>query len=123
MVSNKPEQRLKRNEVLSAFIIMHLNRLGWNCARLASESRLSKTTITRMVTGIDHLGRPYCASLNQILALILAFKLNDDEIKELFLAAAPQISICLEARDNKLSVDKVDDRLYNEGLPILSKTK
>ena len=118
MAQNQPE-RSPEHKTLSQLVNEHLNRRGWSCAELARRSHLSKTTVHRIITNIDHRGNTYRTSLEVVAALVIAFQLNDEEADELFHAAFPQFRIWKEARDKRYSIEETNDLLYAKGFPVL----
>ena len=118
MAQKQPEQR-PENKTFSELVCYHLDRLGWNYADLSEESHVSKTTICRIVSNLDHRGNTYRTSVEAVAALVIAFQLNDEEANELFHAAFPQFLVWKEARDKHYSIEETNDLLYDRGLPVL----
>ena len=118
MAQKQPEQR-PENKTFSELVCYHLDRLGWNYADLSGESHISKTTICRIVSNLDHRGNTYRTSIEVVTAFAIAFQLNDEEANELFHAAFPQFLFWKEARDKHYSIEETNDLLYDRGLPVL----
>ena len=120
MAQKRPEQS-PENKTFSELVCYHLDRLGWNYADLSEESHISKTTICRIVSNLDHRGNAYRTSIEVVAAFAIAFQLNDEEANELFHAAFPQFRVWKEARDKHLSVLDTNILLSAKGLPLLTK--
>ena len=118
MAQKRPEQS-PENKTFSELVCYHLDRLGWNYADLSEESHISKTTICRIVSNLDHRGNTYHTSIEVVAAFALAFQLNNEEANELFYAAFPQFGVWIEARDKHYSIEETNDLLFERGFPVL----
>ena len=118
MAQKQPEQR-PENKTFSELVSYHLDWLGWNYADLSEGSHISKTTICRIVSNLDHRGNIYRTSIEVVAAFAIAFQLNDEEANELFHAAFPQFLVWKEARDKHYSIEETNDLLYDRGFPVL----
>lgn len=65
----------------------------------------------------------YRPERNTIIAIILALGLTEGEGKELFYTAYPEEALWKEAVKNGLTLQETDELLYNNGLPLLRRTK
>lgn len=120
MAQKRPEQS-PENKAFSELVCYHLDRLGWNYADLSEESHISKTTICRIVSNLDHRGNTYRTSIEVVAAFAIAFQLSNEEANELFHAAFPQFQVWKEARDKHLSVTDTNALLAEKELPLLTK--
>ena len=120
MAQKRPEQS-PENKTLSELVCKYLDRYGWSYADLSEESHISKTTICRIVSNLDHRGNTYRTSIEVVAAFAIAFQLNDEEANELFLAAFPQFRVWKEAKDKHLSVIDTNALLAEKKFPLLTK--
>ena len=117
-----PEQSPDNIRPLGDIIYQNLVKNDWLYADLARKTGLSKATIHRLVTNSDNRGSTYHTTIEVVHALAIAFQLDDTEFNELFLAAFPQLSILMEARRNKWSVEYTNKVLIEKGYPPITKT-
>lgn len=119
MAIQQPRQGPGQTETFSNLVRGLLQEKGWNAAFLAKESNLSKTTVSRILRDSNDKGRTYQPTENIVTAVCLAFKLDTAGWGKLLLAAFPQMAIWREGFQEHLSVHDVNDRLYEQGLPLL----
>ena len=119
MAMQQPRQGPGQNETFSSIVKGLLQERGWSAAFLAKESRLSKTTVSRILRDSNDKGCTYQPTANIAVAVCLAFKLDKAERDKLLLAAFPQWAIWREGLEQHLSVHEVNCRLYEQGLPLL----
>ncbi len=118
----KPKQGPEQIKIFSSMVSALLKEKGWNAALLAKKSNLSKTTISRILRNDNDKGSTYQPTANIVTAVSLAFELDEDGWNELMLAAFPQIQIWHEGIKRHLSIDDVNEALYEQGLPLLGNT-
>ena len=88
---------------------------------LARQSRLSKTTITRMLNNTDHRGKGYRPDRRTVVAICLALRLTREQRWELFYLAFPEERIINEAMDNGYGVDETNIAIEELGARPLNK--
>lgn len=99
----------------------HLAAKGRNASWLAQRSRISKTTITRILNNTDYRGNTYHPDRGTVVAICLALRIPREQRWELFYLAFPENAIISEALDIGYSVDDVNIQLEKEGLRPLTK--
>ena len=99
----------------------YLDAKGRNASWLALNSRLSKTTITRLLNNTDHRGNPYHPDRETVVAICLALRIPREKRWELFNLAFPENAIINEAMDVGYSVEDVNIQLEKKGLRPLTK--
>ena len=119
MAKQQPGQGSGQNETFSSLVRGLLQERGWNAAFLAKESNLSKTTVSRILRDSNDRESTYQPTMNIVTAVSLAFKLDIAGWEKMKLAAFPQTAIWREGFQEHLSVHDVNDRLYEQGLPLL----
>lgn len=119
MAMQQPRQGPGQNETFSSIVKGLLQERGWSAAFLAKESRLSKTTVSRILRDSNDKGSTYQPIENIVMAVCYAFKLDETEGDKLSLAAFPEKAIWREGLKQHLSIHEVNCRLYELGLPLL----
>ena len=99
-----------------------LKENGMTAAKLARESRLSKTTISRALRDSDDRGATYRPNEKMVIAISIALKLGLDGYEALREIAFPELIVMENGLKEKKSVDEVNDELYELGLPLLANT-
>ena len=106
------------NAALANLIAGHLDRLGWNQAKLAKASGLSKATVSRLMAySIPSDRRPM---LETIMAVALALKLSREEAEHLFQTAFPESAVWDQAIEQRMTVDEANIILSQQKLPLLT---
>jgi transcriptional regulator with XRE-family HTH domain len=90
-------------------------------SELATQSGLSLTTVSRILRDTNDRAQSYMPSEEAVVALSLALKLSYSEYKELLDAAFPERLFWQEALLNHWSVFDLNETLYYNGLPTLTK--
>lgn len=86
-------------------------------AQLERASCLSRITINRIYRNSNDKGSTYQPSLPVACAVSIGLALNRTEAKDLLYSAFPELELLGEFLDNKLSIDAVNDILYENDLP------
>ena len=86
---------------------------------MAKESNLSKTTVSRILRNSNDKGNTYRPTTNIVMAVCLTFKLDMTECEKLMQAAFPEVVLWREGIEKHLSVHDVNEKLYEQGLPLL----
>jgi len=120
---NQPEQSLGYKETFSELVNQLLTEKGWRASFLARESGLSKTTISRMLRDDNDKKSTYQPTEKIVIAVALAFKLDRAGYERLLNAAFPERAYWLTALDTHMSVNDLNQQLYEVGLPLLENTK
>ena len=121
MVSKKPKQSPKNFISFINKVEEYLQEKDRSPSWLARQSRLSKTTITKMLNNTDYRGNGYCPDRRTVVAICLALRLSRERRWELFYMAFPEERIINEAMDNGYSVDETNIALENLGAKPLIK--
>lgn len=90
---------------------------------LARQSRLAETTISRIIRNSNDKGGPYQPTDAVVMAVSLAFKLDRAGWERLLFAAFPEREVWFKCLDKRLGVYEADSQLYDQGLPLLGKSK
>lgn len=90
---------------------------------LARRSRISEPTISRIVRNSNDKGGPYEPTDAVVMAISLAFGLDRARWESLLFAAFPERKIWFECLDKRLGAYEADSQLYDQGLPLLGKSK
>ena len=88
-------------------------------AYLIENGYFTKTTISRICRNSNDKGTSYCPTVKSIFTLGVALKLNVQEIKELMKLAYPELETYIYIIEKGLSLEKGNELLYDEGLPLL----
>ena len=119
MGKNKPKQ--SPNTELSTLLQRHLKETGISPTKLAIECSLEPSTISRIINGFGNNGNPYCPTLETIMIISRALKLDEEESNKLFFAAFPYLPLWKTAIQNNLSIDQTYELLYEHGFFFFSK--
>ena len=96
---------------------------GWNAARLAEMSNLSKTTISRIQRNSNDKGGPYNPTENAVAAIAIAFRIGQSGWRKLMFAAFPDRRIWLDSLEKGRSVIETNELLFDRGCPLLGNAK
>lgn len=119
MALQQPSQGPDQTETFSSLVRALLRGKGWTAATLARESNLSKTTVSRILRNSNDKGNTYRPTTNIVMAVCLTFKLDMTECEKLMQAAFPEVVLWREGIEKHLSVHDVNEKLYEQGLPLL----
>lgn len=89
-------------------------------SELATQSGVSKATISRLLSNKNYKGKRYQASLQTAIAVLLALRLDKHDQETLLFLAFPEFLIWRDALEAHDDIDTVNNRLYDAGLPMLT---
>ena len=122
MVSKNPKQSPKNFVNFINKVDEYLKEKDRSPSWLARQSRLSKTTITKMLNNTDYRGNGYCPDRRTVVAICLALRLTREQRWELFYLAFPEERIINEAMDNGYCVDDTNIAMEKNGARPLNKS-
>ena len=125
MVSHLPEQPDSTNRLhsFSAAIMQHMKNKAITQSKLVQLSRLSKTTISRVLRNTNDKGASYRPTMAIVMAISVGLKLTYQEYEELLYIAYPETGYMKEVLGRCLTVDEANEILYDNGLPLLGNMK
>ena len=123
MVNSLPKQpeSINHNQftTFSEGVKYYLKVKNMTQAELSRASLLSKTIISRICRDSNDKGSYYTPALDCFMAVSIGLKLTPAEAKELFIATFPELALFDGFLDQRLTIDQVNERLYDKGLRIL----
>ena len=97
----------------------HLTRKNMKRGDLARKGQLSRATISRIFRNKNDKGSSYRPAPEVVMCICIALKLDENEMKELFLIAFPEWKCWIEISRRKLSMHDANVLLDENGLSTL----
>lgn len=96
----------------------YLAEKNWTPAQLSRFSTISKSTISRLTTFVFSK-KAYCPTVDTLVAIAFALKLDSEKTKELIYTVYPRYRVYVMASENNWDIERINEELYNRGLPLL----
>ena len=97
----------------------HLKRKNMKRGDLARKGQFSRATISRFFRNKNDKGSSYRPAPEVVMCICIALKLDENEMKELFLIAFPEWKCWIEISRRKLSMHDANVLLDENGLSTL----
>ena len=124
MANHLPKQppnlvKCKDYKSFSDTVKHYLEVKGMSRSDFKKASALPKTTVSRIWRNTNDKGSSYMPDLHCVMAISIGLKLTREEAEELLFSAFPEMAVWGRFLDKRLSIDQVNEILYDNGLPLL----